>query len=490
MNWKASILFLFILQILWAQFCYADNSLDRFSTDLISSSEQCNVFLSSLPNWQPHSELLDQWIEVGVTTIRNSEVVFPESLPVLTRIDRWRNELVYQVFKRLKSRALNSTQRNSNISFMATMSKFTKAALESPFRFLLDGIALRRLDAVLKHKGLSDGGSEIGLHKYSQYHLTYLNDIEKDKLIYGVNFFDPETKAQGAINTFAIKLFAELNQNQTVYDRPSANAISLLHPIVDRAMDEGVMTRSTFGKLQNYLYTGVLPFMETDYEKLLFGYLNRFETSFPRQNVPAFWMSLQRLFEAQIRSMAQKTKEIAEEDYYRISLDKGGLSTVLAAYTALGPLTAKQYEFFYRSGGIFQVIDDLLDIQKDLQEGVQTIWTQAIQNNQSFSEPLKKLLKLEAMIEMMLPELTQEFRSPEVFKQVYQVGFEFSLLRALARQEVYLDASTRGLLKGRLSLSLNSLKEFMSPNQINAFGEPAGSDLWLVDELIRNTELY
>ena len=255
-------------------------------------------------------------------------------------------------------------------------------------------------------------------------------------------------------------------------------------------MDQGFMTKSTFGKLEKYLNQAENPLIESPYEKVLFEYLGRFETAFPRKQVPGFWFSLSRLFQSQVRSLKQKSAGLSHQDYYRIAQDKGGLSTVLAAYTALGPLTKNQYEFFYRSGGIFQVIDDLLDIKKDTNEGVKTVWTETIKNKKSFAGPIRELLAMESKIETDLDAMASDFADPEAFKKVYQFSFKLSLMRGLARQSQYLDAEAQALLKNRMSLSMSSLKQMLQPTPQKESNAPPGSDLWFMNQLMQMTETY
>ena len=360
----------------------------------------------------------------------------------------------------------------------------------SPFYVLLRGSVFQRLNGLLSHSALMNDQGTRDLSQFASFQLQFKSDIAADRAEYGEKFFGSEMIAQGAVNSFAIKLFAWMNAKQTVPDRLAVNSIALLHPLVDAAMDQGWMKRETFGKLSEYLNHGTKPKIEDDYERILFDYLYRFEKPFPRSAVPGFWMSLTRLFATQVRSLAQKKSNMTTQDYYQIALDKGGLSTVLAAYTALGPLSPKQYEFFYRTGGVFQVIDDLLDIQKDQAEGVRTIWTDALSNKSSLAIPLQQLMTLEGTIEDDLPALTSEFTDPAAFAGVYAFGFKLSLMRGLARQSSVLDSAALNFMSGRLSLTLASFRKLMTVKPSEAQSSEEGSDMWLFDELVQATENY
>lgn len=445
----------------------------------------------SSQSWKADNAKLDAWLSQDVQKIMDTQEVvdfYPQSLRKVRPSEKVRNDLFFKVFQWLRGR--NSIAKTStNGDFIQSFGQKIQRIKESPFQIFVSGSILNRLSKLVSSPYLRNSQGQASLARFAQFQMEFSKDFRSDLDQYGTNYLNSEAEAQGAINTFAIKIFSLLN-GQKIYSRASANSISLLHPIVDAAMDQGAMTPETFQKLQKYLYQAQTPKIESAYERILFDYLARFEKDFPRDQVPAFWTALSRLFTAQVRSLKQKTAEFDEASYYSMALDKGGLSTVLAAYTALGPLTQRQFEFFYRSGGVFQVIDDLLDIQKDQSEGVRTVWTHSLSTGQSFAEPTKQLLVMEKQIEDRLEELTEDFADPQQFQKIYSFGFKMSFLRGLARQKHLVDAQTQALLKGRLSLSLTNMAEFMSNPSVSNVEHQKGSDLWLLGELVQKTEAY
>lgn len=453
------------------------------------------IFLNtSIKNsWHAESHTLDNWLSEDVERLFQSkmtEVKFPPNLPRVSKIEKLKNTInlrILHILKYFGTRSKNISSKGN--SFLNLVHRTTERIKHSPFNFLVSGIVFQRIDNLINHQSLQDMNGNLTLNKFAQFHLEFLSDSHQDRTTYGADFFNEETIAQGAINTFAIKLFAFLNGHQ-VYSRDCANAISLLHPIVDAAMDKQQMSRETFQKLEKYLYQAENPIINSAYEKILFAYLTRFERDFPRTQVPGFWFALQRLFSAQVKSMKQKHHSFNEREYFEISLDKGGLSTVLAAYTALGPLTKKQFEFFYRSGGVFQVIDDLIDIQKDQKEGINTIWTNALLDKKGFFNPIQKLLLMETNIEENLEELTKDFSDPKSFQTVYSFGFELSFLRGLSRQKKLIDRSTLDLFSNHFTVTLNATQSLMTSKAIDDPNKEIGSDIWFLNQLIEMTNKY
>jgi len=464
------------------------------SQDSLAQARCESLFLplAKTQAWKGDSATLDYWLRLDVQrtlSADQAEHIFPTSLRTVTTTEKIKNTVSLRIFQVLQFLSARSFFKNSGISFLDTLSKISTRTKNSPFRFLVAGSVFRRIDALLSHPALRDQDGNLSLKRYATFQTQFMSDIRDDKIKYGAEFFDDEAVAQGAINTFAIKLFA-LFDNHEVYSRQSANAISLLHPVVDAAMDKGSMTKETFKKLERYLVYAERPTIDSAYEHLLFDYLQRFEVDFPRDKVPGFWMALSRLFNAQVKSMKQKQSGFDEQQYYEISLDKGGLSTVLAAYTALGPLTQKQFEFFYRSGGVFQIIDDLMDIQKDQAEGVNTIWTQALSRGESFSKPLRQLLVMEKNIEDHLDELTADFANPKIFQNIYSFGFKLSFIRGLARQRDLVDAPATQLVAKNLSVSLPAIQSIMTAKSLETADGDEGSDVWLLGHLVRMTNAY
>ncbi len=440
--------------------------------------------------WKPSSPQLDEWVKIGVDRALGPEShgLFPPSLRQVSRLEYARNQVFFGLFKLMRF-FTGRKNESGEVDFLRAIESTQKLVKRLRLDFLLKGSIWNRLEAMLAHPAVRNSDQQVGIGAVTEFHKEFLSDIAADKAKYGEAFFDTETVAQGAINSFAIKLFARLNTRSDVWDRSAVNAIALLHPIVDSAMDKGLMGKATMGKLAAYLESRTAPQIETAHERLLFDYLARFEHAFPRDKSPGFWFSLQRLFSAQIESLKQKGQDLPPGEYYRISLDKGGLSTVLAAYTGLGPLSEKEYEFFYRSGGVFQLVDDMLDIKKDQAEGVKTEWTNARAQGKSLAGPMKALLKLENLIEQELPRASSDFLDPAAFQAVYSFSFKLSLFRALARQKDQKDPELHHLFKGRHSLPLSAIQTLMAPPAPTKLA-PEGSDLWLLQQLIEMTDSY
>ncbi len=80
-----------------------------------------------------------------------------------------------------------------------------------------------------------------------------------------------------------------------------------------------------------------------------------------------------KLFEAQERSKAQYRSQLSPEEIRRITFDKGGYAVLLCAFYMDYSSTPGLQECWYRLGTLIQLINDLYDIHKDLQDEITTL---------------------------------------------------------------------------------------------------------------------
>ena len=89
----------------------------------------------------------------------------------------------------------------------------------------------------------------------------------------------------------------------------------------------------------------------------------------------------QQLFMAQQDSIKQFEDTITEEEIRNITFAKGGYSVLLCSFYLENEATAAEQQCWYRIGSIIQLINDLFDIYKDLQDGSHTLATRMTNAN-------------------------------------------------------------------------------------------------------------
>lgn len=107
-----------------------------------------------------------------------------------------------------------------------------------------------------------------------------------------------------------------------------------------------------------------------------------------------YLVSTQRLFYAQLNSVKQKNPAITEKEIKEITLEKGGTATFLCHFYLDEQAGAVEQDCWFLLGGVFQILDDLMDVHDDLQEGNHTMpikMTHSIDGQQFFSGQIQRL---------------------------------------------------------------------------------------------------
>jgi len=81
------------------------------------------------------------------------------------------------------------------------------------------------------------------------------------------------------------------------------------------------------------------------------------------------------VYEAQVLSKLQSGSKVSNKEILDITIQKGGNSVLFYRSSFKEELSCPERNLFYKLGGIWQIENDLLDVYKDLQHGVQTLVT-------------------------------------------------------------------------------------------------------------------
>lgn len=79
------------------------------------------------------------------------------------------------------------------------------------------------------------------------------------------------------------------------------------------------------------------------------------------------------LFQAQIDSALQTDNSITDADLHRVTIGKGSYAVLLCSFYLDEEVSPAERQCWFYLGGIIQLTNDLFDIWKDLQNGVQTL---------------------------------------------------------------------------------------------------------------------
>lgn len=381
------------------------------------------------------ASIFDQRLEVWVDTLSKSyqapteNGLSPGMLTPCTTIDRIRNALLLHIVsKKLASKIeSNGTEGGSSENVQAEWGKLAR----HPIGFLYRGRLFDKLDFGMQN--VSQSGAKLPeLHnRIKSFDKDFEADIEVLSQKHGSEFFGSTVLQRAQANVVAMRLFAAL-EGRDMPDRSAMNAIALLHPVTDDAIDRGTFSPKTFEKLGSFLHGKTIE-VDPGYETLVFDLLSDIYRKFPADEHPLLTLTLRRLHAEQIRSKGQ-TEAIPLGDLLDISFTKGGLSTVAAGYIALEGLDMSKFEFFFKGGAIFQLMDDLGDIIEDQTDGVSTVWTKTVGNREKLKETMQRFLQLEERFEADLTNQCPSFREADWVLRIYRAGFVATLLRAVLNQ--------------------------------------------------------
>ncbi len=104
-----------------------------------------------------------------------------------------------------------------------------------------------------------------------------------------------------------------------------------------------------------------------------------------------------KVYEAQLMSLQQNAPGLTQDEIKQITFEKGGVSMPLYRCGFAGEISANEYNLIYHLGAIGQLENDIFDVYKDYQAGVQTLATVAtdiVQLRQIYKDQLKKIFEL------------------------------------------------------------------------------------------------
>ncbi|HOC24301.1 MAG TPA: hypothetical protein PKJ13_03260 [bacterium] len=203
-----------------------------------------------------------------------------------------------------------------------------------------------------------------------------------------IKAFDPELPPENIWQ--AMRNLWIINSLQVMMGKPMACpapsfAYSMLYPYSDNVIDDPELCLTekwaTNDRFRRWLEgEEVLPLTAT--EEKIRALVQIIEAGFSRQACPGLFQSLLGIFNAQIKSILQQKQHRSgrEADLLGISVEKGGSSVLADGYLIQGALDAAWEDFTFGYGVFLQFADDLQDLDEDLKNGHQTLFTRAAEN--------------------------------------------------------------------------------------------------------------
>jgi len=410
-------------------------------------------------------ELLEESTrKMGLVYFENyNEKVYKETMFASSFFDRFLNNIIGYDLKRIMKKTGHTLDEilsgyGPNDHSTKTIEEIKEAANadKSVIRFM-SKLALKiqklrqpifnRLDQILQFK-----------ETVSQCSWDYIEGMKAYQENYGKELFSSSAISRAGSNVLAMRLFAEGNDlpcppNKAMY------AIALLHPLTDDYMDRKAVDSTKLVEGIDKKLAGLNVLTDNPYEKIVYDLIDDIFEDYSKENHPVMLHILEELHREQIRSLNQKDSKISAQDIIDISLHKGGLSTLSAAYIALGGLTERQFKFFYELGALFQFIDDSADTQEDINDDVRTIWTSKMLQDQPCDEPFFRVLQLHKYIQhQSVTDYTKDFTYPHFVNTLYNVGFKALMLRGYYVNEEQFSPHVKKMIKDTVPVDYEEMK--------------------------------
>lgn len=203
--------------------------------------------------------------------------------------------------------------------------------------------------------------------------------VEKSKAFdESFNFYDI---FQALRNVWTMNVLQSIFSKEVALS-PAVFGYSMLYPYTDNFLDNKNidLTEKRFisTRLKNRL-SGNQLIPLTSYEEKVFKLITDIEDFFPRQYHYGLFNSLSYIHYFQTKSLTQQSRKCkhSADNIQELTFKKGGMSVLADAYLVKGNLNMNEIIFSFGLGVILQMLDDLQDINMDMRDNNETIFTMA-----------------------------------------------------------------------------------------------------------------
>ncbi len=154
----------------------------------------------------------------------------------------------------------------------------------------------------------------------------------------------------------------------TADEQQAAIYLGAFTPVFDDLVDDRTMNHQDIERLQNHQHT------ENTHYTLIWYLYKKLKTHLPKDEKFNHYFNLS--VQAQTASLQQlKNAPLNGDDLQKITFDKGGYATLLYRSILENNILAKEEYAIYQLGAALQLVNDVFDVYKDHQQGLQTLIT-------------------------------------------------------------------------------------------------------------------
>lgn len=257
---------------------------------------------------------------------------------------------------------------------------------------------------------------------------AYIQRVKDLRSKWGSDLISAHSVRAGGFISIGAQLFSNI-AGVSPADIAALDAIALLEPLTDDAIDRGEDVAPTMAKLSRFLSRESDQLVaESRFEELIFTLLKTVLEANP-DDEGYLREVLNVLHQTQMASiLVQKNGTSSDSDLLEIAFKKGGLAVLAAAKILFKNLHPQEAEYFFKLGATFQLADDLVDFQQDSHQQHLSVWTR---HRNNFQVPLTYLLNSQQLLEQVSDEKLKMFPGGPALKDFIGIGLRTYLLSAI-----------------------------------------------------------
>lgn len=264
-----------------------------------------------------------------------------------------------------------------------------------------------------------------------------IHDIRFYSEKHGIAFEkDAETRCfYNVLNLYIHYLAVHGKIKLSMKEREVIFAAAALHPVQDDYLDHSEVTEDVKNAIEDKLKGESVPFINDEADKI-FRLIDIIYNKFPVKKHPYLLTIFEHLHYYQCESEKQKEIGIEEEELLDVTFMKGGYAFAFFGYIAQGEMTIPQFSHYFTMGAIFQVLDDFHDVEEDMENGTQTVWTKAINRGENIDAVFDATIKLQLYYEQYTSVL-ENFNYPVIIRKIELFGIRYDVLRFYSMHQGY-----------------------------------------------------
>lgn len=257
---------------------------------------------------------------------------------------------------------------------------------------------------------------------------AYIQRVRALRSKWGTDLISAQSVRAAGFISIGAQLFSNI-AGVAPADIAALDAIALLEPLTDDAIDRGEDVGSTMLKLSHFL-SGESNELHPEgrFEEVIFDLLKTVLASHDSDD--GYMREVLRLLhQTQLSSiLIQKNGTASDSDLLELAFQKGGLAVLAAAKILFKNLHPQEAEYFFKLGAAFQLADDLVDFAEDSRAGHLSIWTR---HKDDFRIPLTYLLNAQQLLEDKSDDMLRMFPGGAALKDFIGIGLRTYLLSAV-----------------------------------------------------------